>query len=286
MLGSPGTSAPVSDAEQDGLVNDGPSVSSQSSGKKFFRLLGEFLNAPGALPAILVGLMQPLCGIGPILYFSDLTFSSVAAVGDAAKDSKTHITESSIWIGLAKVAVLLVSTFFLIDRVGRRTLLLCSGALIALSMGFIGLVLLKYRTQTELLLLGFCLAVGSYAIGWNIVPYVYPSEQLPTKLRTFGLSFITVVGRVISVSNAYLYPVVGVQNSYIWFFTYAGINAIGFVLVFLIVNETLNKPLINRLRKKGGIDLESDREEIVDHTYEEGATGRQEEESESAKKLE
>jgi MFS family permease len=272
MLTSPGSSAPVSGTEEGEGVALVTRVVERRSQKNLFALLVDFLNAPGSGPAILVGFLQPLCGIGPIVYFSDLTFASLGSA-----DSKAHITESSIWIGIVKVSVLLVSTFFLIDRVGRRTLLLISSSLIAVSMGFIGLVLYKYRTNTELLLVGFCCAVGSYAIGWNIVPTVYPSEQLPTRLRTFGLSFITVAGRVISVSNSYLYPVVGVQNGYIWFFVYAGINAIGLVLVFLMVNETLNKPLIHRLRKKSaGMDLESDREEIVQHVDDPEVVGHHE----------
>jgi len=263
MLNSPDVSAVTSEAEETSRLVDTNSTTPPRKPRKesIWKLLGEFFSSPGSASAILVGFLQPLSGIGPILYFSDLTFSRVAA-----KDSQPHITESSIWIGVTKVGILLVSTFLLIDRIGRRTLLLCSSALITLSMGFIAVVLFKHNTRTDLLLLGFCLAVGSFGIGWNIIPTVYPAEVLPTKLRTFGLSFITVAGRSVSIGNAFLYPFIGVQHASVWFLTYAVINGVGFFLVFFLIKETLNKPLIHKLRKKTKGDLESDREEIVHHT--------------------
>ena len=245
---------------------------------QFRTLLKDLSNSPGAFPAILIGVLQPLCGIGPILYFSDLTFASVASVGSAARDSQPNITASSIWIGLTKVSVLLVSTFILIDRVGRRTLLLCSSFLLVLSMVFVGVIFLQYKTMTGVLLFGFCAAVASYALGWNIVPNVYPTELLPTRLRTFGMSFITIIARCVSVANSFLYPLYGLESPAVWFFVYAGINMISMVCVFLFATETLNKPLISRARrakKKDGSDEapvvieQSDREELVRYTDDE-----------------
>ena len=269
------------DEENSRLVDDTSppqdNVGKKSSTSQFRALLRDLSNSPGAFPAILVGILQPLCGIGPILYFSDLTFASVASVGTAARDSQPNITASSIWIGLTKVSILLISTFVLIDRIGRRTLLLCSSVLLVLSMTFVGVIFLEYKTMTGVLLFGFCAAVASYAIGWNIVPNVYPTELLPTRLRTFGLSFITIIARCVSVANSFLYPLYGLENPAIWFFVYAGINLVSMVCVFLFATETLNKPLISRARRGGakkgeigGSIEQSDREELVRYTDDEG----------------
>ena len=266
-------------AEEEGgesarLVDGDPASVEKSS---FRTMMRDLSYSPGAFPAILIGVLQPLCGIGPILYFSDLTFASVASVGSSARDSEPNIIASSIWIGLTKVGVLLISTFVLIDRVGRRTLLLCSSFLLVLSMVFIGVIFLKFNTMTGVILFGFCAAIASYALGWNIVPNVYPTELLPTRLRTFGLSFITIIARCVSVANSFLYPLYGLQNPAVWFFVYAGINLVSLVCVFLFATETLNKPLISRARrgkKKEEVESlsveQSDREELVRYTDEEG----------------
>ena len=262
----------TTDEENSRLVDNVNETNETVKRSQFRTLLKDLSNSPGAFPAILVGILQPLCGIGPILYFSDLTFASVVSVGSAARDSQPNITASSIWIGLTKVSVLLISTFVLIDRIGRRTLLLCSSVLLILSMVFIGVIFLEYKTMTSVLLFGFCAAVASYAIGWNIVPNVYPTELLPTRLRTFGLSFITIIARCVSVANSFLYPLYGLENPAVWFFAYAGINLVSMVCVFFFATETLNKPLISRARR-GGKKKEieqSDREELVHYTDEEG----------------
>lgn len=218
----------------------------------------------------MIGVLQPLCGIGPILYFSDMTFSAVETAGrsdGAIVEPAPVIAMSSIFIGLTKVAVLSVSALILMDIVGRRTLLLMSGTLIAGSMIFIASVLTWKGDNAVLLLAGFCCAVGSYALGWNCVPSVYPAEVLPTKIRTFGLSFVTVVGRIISVTNAFIYPLVGLENPGIWFFVYSGFNVVSLALVYMFVKETLNKPLISGDNPKSSVSgaHDSDREEIIDH---------------------
>jgi hypothetical protein len=104
--------------------------------------------------------------------------------------------------------------------------------------------------------------VGSYAVGWNCVPSVYPSEVLPTRVRTFGLSLITIMGRIVSVTNAFLYPLVGLTNPKIWFAVYACINVVSLGLVALFAKETFNKPL---LTKQGASTSDSEREEIATH---------------------
>lgn len=235
-----------------------------SSGRSVMQLAAEFFSSPGAFPAILIGILQPLCGIGPILYFSDLTFSTVETREKAAGDlveTQPVIAMSSLYIGITKVITLLIATSFLIDRIGRKTLLMTSSGLIVISMFFIGSVLTWQTSNSSLLLLAFCVAVFSYALGWNCVPAVYPSEILPTKIRTFGISIITVAGRLVSVTNAFLFPLVGLQEPNYWFFAFAGINSVSLILVGSFFKETLNKPLLINGSKA---DI-SDREEIAEY---------------------
>ena len=259
-------SAPLaSNASEIGVIETAPL--SFSSIKKTTQ---EFFASKGSSSALIIGILQPLCGVGPILYFSDLTFSHVETQGKddgSFVENEPVIAMSSVFIGITKVVVLLISALILMDRVGRRPLLLASSFLIMLSMIFIGSILTWKSDNSVLLLVAFCCAVGSYALGWNVVPSVYPSEVLPTRIRTYGLSFITIVGRVISVSNAFLYPLVGLKYTNYWFFVFAFINLVSFGLVWRVAKETLNKPLMVAEKAEGHSD--SDREEIVQHVDEE-----------------
>ena len=252
--------------ETDSLLGTTTTGPEQPPPDKVFK---QFMSTPGAFSAVLIGVLQPLCGIGPILYFSDMTFSKIESEGKeegAVVESKPEIAMSSIFIGITKVVVLFVTTLILMDRVGRRTLLLVSSGLLILALGGIAAVLEWAASDPRWLLVAFCFAVGSYAVGWNCVPSVYPSEMLPTQVRTFGLSFITIIGRIISVMNAFLYPLVGLKDPKIWFLVFAIINVVSLVLVFFFTKETLNKPL---LVKASESTSESEREELALHVDDE-----------------
>lgn len=228
-------------------------ISTQTLSTSVFEKFHDFLNCPGSRSALLVGLLQPFCGVGPILYFSDLTFQNHPG------ESTVAITGYAVWIGVTKVSVLCVSTFILMDRINRVTLLLTSSFFLIMAMGFIGVLFLN-NVNDGLLLGAFCCAVGGYAIGWNGVPVVYPSELLPTRTRTFGIAFITIMGRIVSVGNSFMYPLVGLDNSAIWFFVFCGFNCVSFVCVYVYAKETLNKPLLN--------EHDDERIEILNHTDE------------------
>ena len=251
--------------EETTLLGREPQSPDNSSSPSLAELMSEFVKTSGAVSAVMIGMLQPLCGIGPILYFSDMTFSKVETEGKAEGtliETKPEIAMSSIYIGITKVAVLFVSTLILMDRVNRRTLLMISSVLVTMSMFGIFSALQWAHNDPRWLLIAFCCAVGSYAVGWNCVPSVYPSEVLPTRVRTFGLSLITILGRVVSVTNAFLYPLIGLENPKIWFAVFAGINVVSLALVALFAKETFNKPL---LTKQGASTSDSEREEIATH---------------------
>lgn len=235
----------------------------------FMELLNQFLKNSGSFSAVMIGVLQPLCGIGPILYFSDLTFSRVESEGKAEGtliETKPEIAMSSIYIGLTKVAVLFVSTLILMDRVERKKLLITSSVLLILSLFGVFAALQWAFNDPQWLLAAFCCTVGSYAVGWNCVPTVYPSEVLPTRIRTFGISMITILGRIVSVTNAFLYPLIGLDNPKIWFLVFACINVGSLVLVTVFAKETLNKPLLSKADESTS---ESEREELAMHVDDE-----------------
>ncbi|MEO1053746.1 MAG: sugar porter family MFS transporter [Bacteroidota bacterium] len=130
--------------------------------------------------AFLLAFFNQLSGINFILYYAP---EILERAGLAAKESLL----SSISIGAVNLIFTLMG-MALIDRMGRRTLMIIG------SIGYIiGLGMVAYAFKTEAgsaLLLTFILVfIAAHAIGQGAVIWVFISEIFPNKVRAFGQSF-------------------------------------------------------------------------------------------------
>lgn len=130
--------------------------------------------------AFLIAFFNQLSGINFILYYAPEILSRMGL------DEKDSLLKS-ISIG----GVNLVFTFvglYLIDRLGRKTLMLIgsAGYIISLSM-----VAYAFKTQASptFLLTFLLLFIASHAIGQGAVIWVFLSEIFPNKIRAMGQSF-------------------------------------------------------------------------------------------------
>jgi sugar porter (SP) family MFS transporter len=130
--------------------------------------------------AFLIAFFNQLSGINFILYYAPEILSRMGL------DEKDSLLKS-ISIG----GVNLLFTFvglYLIDRLGRRTLMLIgsAGYIISLSM-----VAYAFKTQASpaFLLTFLLLFIASHAIGQGAVIWVFLSEIFPNKIRAMGQSF-------------------------------------------------------------------------------------------------
>lgn len=130
--------------------------------------------------AFLIAFFNQLSGINFILYYAPEILSRMGL------DEKDSLLKS-ISIG----GVNLVFTFvglYLIDRLGRKTLMLIGsvGYIISLAM-----VAYAFKTQASptFLLTFLLLFIASHAIGQGAVIWVFLSEIFPNKIRAMGQSF-------------------------------------------------------------------------------------------------
>jgi len=130
--------------------------------------------------AFLVAFFNQLSGINFILYYAPQILSSI---GLGTKESLAN----SIAIG----GINLIFTFvglYLIDRLGRRTLLIVGsiGYIVSLSM-----VAVAFKTEaTPVFMMTFLLLfIASHAIGQGAVIWVFIAEIFPNKVRALGQSF-------------------------------------------------------------------------------------------------
>jgi sugar porter (SP) family MFS transporter len=130
--------------------------------------------------AFLVAFFNQLSGINFILYYAP---EILTKIGLGAKESLAN----SIAIGATNLIFTFVG-LYLIDRIGRRTLLIIG------SLGYIislGMVALAFKTEAgAIFLMTFLLLfIASHAIGQGAVIWVFIAEIFPNKVRAMGQSF-------------------------------------------------------------------------------------------------
>ncbi|ERM94340.1 hypothetical protein AMTR_s00010p00243630 [Amborella trichopoda] len=195
---------------------------------------------------VVVGIhfFQQCSGIDAVVLYSPRVFEK------AGIKEKNQLLGATIAVGLIKTAAILVATF-LLDRVGRRPLLLTSvgGMIVTLcGLGF-GLTMIAHTDEKLVWAIVLCIAtillfVSFFSFGLGPIPWVYTSEILPLRLRAQGASIAAVVNRllsgVIGMTFLSMYKAITIQGV---FFLFAGTCSLAFLFFFFFLPETMGQTL-------------------------------------------
>ena len=195
---------------------------------------------PGFRTALSVGiglaLFQQITGINTVIYYSPeiLRLSGYPT-------AKAAILAAEI-IGLVNVVVTVVA-ILLVDRIGRRLLLLLGTASMAASLTLVGLAFHEHGAVASTLYAMIAYIV-SFGIGLGPVVWLLISEIYPTKIRGRAMSIatLTVWGSNWIVASTFLSLLHGLGPP-TTFWIYAMICVLAFVFCFLFVPETKGKSL-------------------------------------------
>ena len=199
---------------------------------------------PVVRPALIVGVglaaFQQLTGINTVIYYAP-TILEFAGFQSAAVSIL-----ATAGIGMINVIMTIVA-ISLIDRVGRRPLLLVGliGMVISLAILGIAFVLPGLSTSLGLLaVISLMLYVGSFAIGLGPVFWLIISEIYPLKIRGRAMSTATIVNwgtnLLVAITFLSLIQIIGAPGTF-WFYSIIGIMA--WVFVYFLVPETKGKSL-------------------------------------------
>jgi SP family arabinose:H+ symporter-like MFS transporter len=126
--------------------------------------------------AILIAFFNQMSGINAVLYFAPRIFE-LAGVGEKAA------LFQSIGIGLTNLVFTLLG-LWLIDRLGRRTLLLIGSAGYIASLGAIAYAFYSaHYTFIPVMIFAF---IGAHAMGQGVTIWVYIAEIFPNRYRAKG----------------------------------------------------------------------------------------------------
>jgi MFS transporter, SP family, galactose:H+ symporter len=197
---------------------------------------------PGARPALVIGIslavIQQFSGINAVIYYAP---SILERTGLNASNSILY----SVIVGAANVAATLVA-LQVVDRVGRRPLLLGSLFGMLVSLTLLGLTFevaaLAGSWLTLACLLGY---IVSFAIGLGPVFWLLIAEIFPPRGRAAGVGVAAAVAWLanFTVGLAFL-PIAQAVGEGPTFWIFAGVCLIGIAFVALYVPETKQRSLV------------------------------------------
>jgi sugar porter (SP) family MFS transporter len=194
---------------------------------------------PGMRIALAIGIvlaiLQQVTGINVVLYYAPEIFKSA---GLAA----TQAIDQTVFVGAINLAFTLIA-IWLVDRLGRKPLLLIASAGMAVSLFLLGGAFVFRRFEGPWVLLCVLAYVASFAVAMGPVVWVVLSEIFPTHIRGTAMSIATVCLWISCFLVSQFFPWMLEQLGGKSFFVYGAMCVVSFVFVAGFVPETKGKTL-------------------------------------------
>ena len=193
--------------------------------------------------AVTVAAFNQLAGINAILYYSNYIFSM-------AGFSKLSGDLQSVAIG----AMNLIATLFamtVIDKLGRKTLLMIGGVGMTVCLSGVALVFFTQQHQGWLVWL-LVAYIAFFAISQGAVIWVYLSEVFPNRVRSKGQSLGSSTHWIMNAAIALMFPVIAKRFGGAFPFAFfAAMMALMFFVVLFTYPETKGVTLEEMQHKLG-----------------------------------
>jgi sugar porter (SP) family MFS transporter len=200
-----------------------------------------------ALPiflAISIGMFNQLSGINAILYYLNDIF-------EQAGFSRVSSDVQAVAIGATNLLFTIIA-MSVIDRLGRKKLLLTGAAGTALCLAGVTAVFATHQHESWLLWL-LVAFIGFFAFSQGAVIWVYLSEVFPNLVRAQGQSLGSFTHWIMNAAISFWFPILAQRSGAIPFAFFAVMTAVQFLVVLTIYPETAGVTL-EGMQKKLGID--------------------------------
>lgn len=194
--------------------------------------------------AITIGMFNQLAGINAILYYLNDIFL-------AAGFSKVGGELGAVAVGAMNLgATLLAMT--VIDKLGRKTLLLIGSVGLVGCLSGIAAIFLTHRHENYLLWL-LIAYIGFFAISQGAVIWVYIGEVFPNRVRAKGQSLGSSSHWIMNASISWIFSVLFAVSHSVPFVFFAAMMAVQFFVVLFFYPETKGVTL-EQLQHRLGIE--------------------------------
>ena len=190
------------------------------------------------LIGIILAILQQVTGINTILYYGSIIFTE--QVGEKSASAALF---ANVVIGLMNL-ICTIAALFIIDRIGRKKLLLIASGGMGISLAVLGLLFQTSASAAIPILLMILCYVASFSIGMGPGVWVVLSELFPTKIRGRAMSLATIslwiACLVITLTFLSLVKAVTVAGA---FWLYGILCALTFFFVWRFIVETKGRTL-------------------------------------------
>ena len=153
--------------------------------------------------AFFIAMFNQLSGINAILYYAPEVMKQAGADDNAA-------LLMSVAVGLMNL-IATMAALTVIDRIGRRSLMIVGSIGYLVSMGFLTAIMFMFQghfnsTSSTLVLVGLLVFIAAHAFGQGSVIWVFISEIFPTRVRGLGQSLGSLTHWVFAAITTYAFP--------------------------------------------------------------------------------
>jgi sugar porter (SP) family MFS transporter len=193
--------------------------------------------------AVAIGMFNQLSGINAILYYLNDIFAR-------AGFNKISGDLQAVMIGLTNLVAVIIA-MSIIDRVGRKTLLLIGSLGCAASLAGVAAVFIASSHEKLLvwLLVGF---IAFFSFSQGAVIWVFISEVFPTRVRAKGQSLGSFTHWFMNAVISWTFPIVAKYSGGAPFVFFSAMMVLQFFVVLLWFPETKGLTLED-MQKKFGI---------------------------------
>jgi len=204
--------------------------------------LRDLLN-PNIRPLLVIGIglavFQQFVGINTVIYYAPTILAKTGLTNSAS------ITQT-IFVGVTNVVFTIIAVL-LLDRVGRRRLLLIGTIGLTVSIIFLGVFFASPALQQHasyLALVALMVYIASFAVGLGPVFWLMISEIYPTGIRSKSMSVATVFNWAANflVAGTFL-TLISLISRQGTFFVFGGFGVLAFLFFVWKVPETKDKSL-------------------------------------------
>ncbi len=192
--------------------------------------------------AVSIGMFNQLSGINAILYYLNDIFAK-AGFSNVSGDKQ------AVLIGFTNLCFTMLA-MSIIDKVGRKTLLLIGSVGCALSLA--GAAAIFLSNSHESLLVWMLIAfIASFSFSQGAVIWVYLSEVFPTRVRAQGQSLGSFTHWAMNAIISLSFPIVAAKSRGLPFVVFSIMMVLQFAVVLTVYPETKGVTLEDMQKKLG-----------------------------------
>ncbi len=222
-------------------------VISEERTKKKMAVSALFKGKTGRIVLIgtLIAALQQITGINAVIMFSPEMFRA------AGSDKGDSMTQAMI-VGLVNFLMTIVA-LWLVDKKGRKTLLLWGASGMIVSLAYLTWEFAKPAQFGIGVLVALLVYISFFAASFAPVMWVIISEIYPVRIKGMAMSFSTAVSWLCTFLTVYFAPVIQGSLGLHYLFTIFGLfSIIAFVFVKIWIPETKGKSL-EQIEKELGL---------------------------------